>query len=158
MIVIEQAKMPVWADKEYARINLTVKFSHLDFEVPFTASPDDVEEHGRMLFINASNGVYGEILEYKEPANAQMQSNNQVLPITIQMRQFRLELLNRQLLSQVPAAIESIPDSLEKEKAKIEWEYSTTVSNDSGWVKAIFQQLGIDNTEANSIFSSAQTL
>ena len=58
---------PVWSNAEKTAIELTVKFSHLDFEVPFTASPDDAESHGRALFSAAVAGDFGEVAPYVAP-------------------------------------------------------------------------------------------
>ena len=35
--------------------------------IPFTASPDDVEEHGRVLYEKAVSGEFGDIAEYVPP-------------------------------------------------------------------------------------------
>ena len=43
-------------------IDCEAKFSHIPDEwLPFTATHDDVEEHGRTLYQNALNGDYGAI-------------------------------------------------------------------------------------------------
>lgn len=45
-------------------IDCEAKFSHMPDEwLPFTASSDDVEEHGRTLYQNALNGDYGAIAD-----------------------------------------------------------------------------------------------
>lgn len=36
--------------------------------IPFTANPNDVEEHGRALFLQASSGEFGEISAYIPPS------------------------------------------------------------------------------------------
>lgn len=48
-------------------INLKVKMSHLDVEVPFCATPDDFYEHGRWLYEEAKLGTFGVIAEYERP-------------------------------------------------------------------------------------------
>lgn len=35
--------------------------------IPFTASPDDCELHGRLIFEKAEAGDYGPVAEYIEP-------------------------------------------------------------------------------------------
>lgn len=35
--------------------------------IPFTASPDDVEEHGRLIYEKAVAGEYGEVQPYVAP-------------------------------------------------------------------------------------------
>jgi len=45
-------------------IDCEAKFSHLPDEwLPFTATHDDVEAHGRTLYQNALNGDYGAIAD-----------------------------------------------------------------------------------------------
>lgn len=34
--------------------------------IPFTASPDDVEDYGRKIFVNAKSGKYGTVKAYDE--------------------------------------------------------------------------------------------
>jgi hypothetical protein len=65
---ILQAKQPQWADADQSGINLTVKFSHLAFEVDFHATPTDTEEHGRDLFRRAAMGEFGPVAPYVKPA------------------------------------------------------------------------------------------
>jgi hypothetical protein len=57
-----------WADAEHTRINCEVDFEHLNEEfVPFTANPDDVEQHGKEIFAKAIAGEFGAIDEYTPP-------------------------------------------------------------------------------------------
>jgi hypothetical protein len=64
MITVEYAKNPRWANPEHTTIDLIVKFLHLQFEVPFSASRDDGEAHGKGLYEQALAGDYGDIIEY----------------------------------------------------------------------------------------------
>ena len=69
------AKSPVWANEEQTSIELQCKFSHYeslgltenDGYYPFTANPNDVEEHGRQIFEKAKAGEYGTIGNYVAP-------------------------------------------------------------------------------------------
>ena len=47
-----------WADREQTRINVTASFETLG-DVPFTASPNDVEAHGRDIFKYLADGPVG---------------------------------------------------------------------------------------------------
>lgn len=58
---------PTWANASHAAINMRVKFAHLKEEVPFTADPNDCEEHGRDLYARAVAGEFGEVAEYVLP-------------------------------------------------------------------------------------------
>lgn len=66
-IKIIYAKNPQWIDAEHTKIDLIVKFSHINDEVPFTADPNDCEAHGRDLFTRALAGEFGEVAEYVPP-------------------------------------------------------------------------------------------
>jgi hypothetical protein len=59
-------KNPQWADAEQTIINCEITTSQFGDEVlPFTASANDVEAHGRKIFEDLISGKYGEI----EPFN-----------------------------------------------------------------------------------------
>lgn len=48
-------------------INMTAKFSHIDVEIPFTASPNDVMEYGPLIHARAIEGEFGVIAPYIPP-------------------------------------------------------------------------------------------
>jgi len=59
---------PIWADADHTAINCNITTSQFGDEVlPFTASPNDVEAHGRAIFADLVAGVYGPIAEYVAP-------------------------------------------------------------------------------------------
>lgn len=64
MFTYSQVTNPVYANAEGTLINVNVFFDHLGEVVPFTASPDDVEEHCREIYAKAVNGDYGVIGDY----------------------------------------------------------------------------------------------
>jgi hypothetical protein len=64
---LEYAKNLVWANAEHTMIDLTIKWVEINEELPFTASPDDCEAHGRSVFAAARAGEYGEIDDYVTP-------------------------------------------------------------------------------------------
>lgn len=61
MLIIEYAKNPQWTSSERKAINLIVKFSQFDEEILFTATENDVAEHGKELFLRSKQGVFGPI-------------------------------------------------------------------------------------------------
>jgi len=146
---IQYAKSPKWANSEKTMIDLTVKFSHLDNEVPFTASLDDPELHGRELYTKAWNGTYGAVADYVTPEPVI------IIPSSVQMRQFRLELLNRGLLQNVSAAITSIQDETKRQQVQIEWEYATVVNKDAEWVSLLANAMNLSSSDLNDIFLEA---
>ena len=63
---IISAKNPRWLNADSTEIELLVTFEHCG-EVPFTASPTDTEEHGRVIFAKAAAGHYGAVAPYVAP-------------------------------------------------------------------------------------------
>ena len=59
---------PIWGNEEHSLINCVITTSQFGTEeLPFTASPTDVEEHGRAIFADIVAGNYGAISEYIPP-------------------------------------------------------------------------------------------
>jgi hypothetical protein len=62
-------KNPVWIDAAHTAVNCEITTSQFGDEVlPFTASPNDVEPHGRAIFASIIAGDYGPIEEYIDPS------------------------------------------------------------------------------------------
>lgn len=72
MINIEYAKDP--KQNEDGSVDILVKFTHLEEEVQFTASREDVMEHGRDLFLRACRGEFGPMQMYVEPTAEEVAS------------------------------------------------------------------------------------
>ena len=66
---LEYAKNPVWANAEQTVIDLTIKWDAIDEELPFSASLNDPEAHGRAIYEAATAGQYGVVAEYATPAD-----------------------------------------------------------------------------------------
>lgn len=65
---IKSVTNPRWANRSKTLIDCDVIFEELGSEVlPFTASPNDNEEHGREIFAKAVNGDYGTVSEFSTP-------------------------------------------------------------------------------------------
>ena len=59
---------PRWSNAEHTMIDCEITTSQFGDEVlPFTASPNDSEAHGRAIFTDLVAGVYGQIAEYVAP-------------------------------------------------------------------------------------------
>jgi hypothetical protein len=56
---------PMWANRSKTLIMLTVRFDHIQMDLPFTANQNDVEQHGRDIFARAVNGEFGEIAPFQ---------------------------------------------------------------------------------------------
>lgn len=62
---LKTAKYPYWANESHTAINMIICWDGIDRELPFTATSNDPEEHGRNLFNMAVSGSFGEITSYK---------------------------------------------------------------------------------------------
>jgi len=59
-------KNPIWTNAEHTMIDCEVTFDEIG-TVPFTATPNDTEEHGRDIYAKAVAGEFGVINEYVAP-------------------------------------------------------------------------------------------
>lgn len=66
---INTATSPQWANADQTAITLTVDFEGVG-ELPFTATPNDSESHGRDLFARASAGDFGPVAAYDGSAHS----------------------------------------------------------------------------------------
>ena len=76
--------------------------------------------------------------------------------IAVTMRQARLALLQKGLLSSVDAAIAGLPEG--KEAAEIQWEYGSEVQRLSPLVVGLMPALGMSEEEIDDLFVLASTL
>ena len=79
------------------------------------------------------------------------------VPAEVTMRQARLALLGAGLLSQVGAAIASLPEP-DKSAAQIDWEYAAVVQRSSGLVPAMGAALGMTEAQIDALFVTAADL
>lgn len=149
---IEYANTPKFFNAEGTLIDLVVKFTDFDTTLPFTASPDDVEPHGRELYALAMSGSFGVIAPYVVPPAQPPQ-----IPQSVTMRQARLALLGAGLLSGVEAAITTLPEP-QKSAALIEWEYAALVQRSSGLVPMMGTALGLTESQLDDLFVAAAAL
>lgn len=60
-------KNPKWANPEKTLVDCEIVLEGMeDLYLPFTASKNDVEAHGRAIFADLVVGKYGVIVEYTE--------------------------------------------------------------------------------------------
>lgn len=68
-IVYMTVNTPAYADAASRSVHCVVQFSHLQAPVPFLATADDVEPHGRQIFADCVAGKYGPVAPYAAPTN-----------------------------------------------------------------------------------------
>ena len=100
------------------------------------------------------NGVVVEGITPEEIAEA----NKPIIPSIITARQLRLQLvLNGFNLNAIDLIIDSLAEP-NKSIAKVSWEYATTFEREHQMLELIAQQLGITETELDTIFINAEKL
>lgn len=103
---IHAGKNPEWADADHTMINVEVIFADdegtpLSEEYfPFSAVPDDVEEHGRAVWNACVKGSFGTITEYDAP----------VIPLE-DAKAMKLAEINARCDEILESAVSSYPES-----------------------------------------------
>ena len=93
------------------------------------------------------------------PAGWQYAPDERPVPTTISARQARLWLVRHGIgLAAVDAAIASIPDAINRESVRVEWEYGTEVHRDSPWLAALGPSLGLDAATLDTAFREAAAI
>lgn len=72
---LKYANNPKWVDQAHTSIDLTVRFEEIDEDLPFHATPNDTEEHGRDIYTRAVAGEFGVIAEWTPPTTEQLSAN-----------------------------------------------------------------------------------
>lgn len=65
---------PRWSNAEKTMIDCEITTSQFGAEIlPFTASQNDVEAHGRAIFADIVAGIYGQIAAYVAPLELELE-------------------------------------------------------------------------------------
>jgi hypothetical protein len=76
--ILTSVSNPRWVDEAHTMIDCEITTSQLGDEVlPFTASPNDPEAHGRAIFADLVAGKYGQIAEYIAPPETEAMPEEQ---------------------------------------------------------------------------------
>ena len=62
--IIVSIKNPKWANESHTAIDCELMLEGLDDVLPFTASSDDCEPHGKEIFGRILAGEFGEISDF----------------------------------------------------------------------------------------------
>lgn len=129
---------------------IDLEYEHPDFGwIPFTASPDDIEELGRTLYAQALAGDFGQPTAYTPPPAP--------VPASCSRRQGRLALLAAGYLENVESAINAITDPTAKRQAQIEYE-ADTWERSNPFLQSMWANLGGTAAELDGLFQLAVTL
>lgn len=99
------------------------------------------------------NGIWVDHRTAKEKREAYLRS---LKPLT--RRQFKLTLLNHDLLDKVSMAIDTIEDPVLKMRAKIEFEDSTTFERLNPTLAEIYKALGLKESKVDSLWEEGLKL
>lgn len=151
---------PAWANAEHTMVNATV--THSEFgEIPFSASQNDVEEHGRAIFADAVAGKFGPIGEYVPLVI--------VVPVPVPQAvtryQGRATLLQMGLLDDIDAHYAALPIdtpdpevNLNNRIAKERWDGILNFERNSAELAAIATLFSLTETQVDDLFRFAATV
>lgn len=117
--------------------------------IPFSASPDDPEEHGRALYEAAKD----EAAPYVEP-----EPEPEPVPRVVTRRQGKQQLVVAGLDEQVEAAIDGIEDATERKLTRIWYDDAETWERDNEQLAVLSQALGLSDDEVDALFVEAAKL
>ena len=119
------------------------------------AAPPTVPDGQRARWANG-----GWVFEFLSdpPAAPEPEPEPVAPPDSVTMRQARLVLLGAGLLDAVNAAIEAIPDTMQRRAAEIEWEYAQTVDRASPFTQQLASSLGLTSEQLDGLFTQAAAL
>jgi len=154
-----QFRKPSWGNSARTFINMEIKLdkSVRDFWedmdgqwVPFAASPDDVMDYGRWLFTEASKGVV-------DPFVAPTPEESRTLMPAITRRQLRLTLVRNGIsLASVSDAIDAMPEGLDHDEMRIEWDDGTTYERLNPRLNAIASAIGLTQGQVDTMWEEAR--
>lgn len=114
--------------------------------IPFTASPDDPEEHGRELYARAIAGDFGPIAEYVPPsAEEVLQMQRQFASMSA--RDFKRALLDAGYLSAIKEALPTLPEAWQ-----IDWETAQSFDRMNPDLIEAATQLGFTEEQLDQLF------
>lgn len=143
---------PRYANAEGSAIDMEI--NHPDYGwIPFTASRDDQEEHGRELFDLAVAG--GAVEAYVPPTPEEQRA---AMP-SLSAAKYRQGLLSvGHNPQEVTDAIAALPNGPEKDSIAIEWEYATSFERLQQFVIEVGELLGMTPEETDQMWMAAASL
>lgn len=118
--------------------------------LPFTATPDDPEHHGRDLYAAAL--ASGEVAAYVPPSDEEARAA--MPPLT--RKQLRLGMRDLGITSvMIEAAIAAIADDDQREIAQIEWEDSDSYQRTHPLMLSLAAAFGITDAQLDAAWMTA---
>jgi hypothetical protein len=119
-------------------------------EIPFTASPNDTEAHGRDIFARCIAGEFGPIAEYAAPPYI-----IPPVPSSVSRFQARAALHLAGYLAAVDAAMQAPETDF---LAKLAWQDAQEFYRSSPLVIAMGASLGLSSEQLDDLFRFASTI
>ena len=156
---IKNVKTPQWSNAERTLLDVTLE-TDVFGEIPFSASPDDVEAHGREIFADAIAGKFGAIAEYIVSP-----SSPRIVPQSVTRYQGRAALLQMGLLDDIDAHYAALPTDTDDEvlnlhnrMAKERWAGMLNFERDSEELVELASAFGMSATQVDDLFCFAETI
>jgi hypothetical protein len=141
---------PVFSRPAQAAIDMEVEHPTFGW-IPFTASPDDPEEHGRQLY----DAAFSDAAPYVAPSAEQARAG---MP-HLSARQLRLGLIDNGIMpSQVQATLNAMPAGEAKEKAMVEWEFASSFERMHPLIASVGTALGLNDAQIDGMWEQAAQL
>jgi hypothetical protein len=87
------------------------------------------------------------------------QAVDDAVPASVSARQIRLWLIRNGLsLTQVEAAIDAIPDQLQRDSVRVEWDYAPYVERSHPMLIPLAEALGLTAEQVDQAFVEASTI
>ena len=156
---IKNVKTPQWSNAEHTLLDVTLE-TDTHGEIPFSASPNDVEAYGREIFEDAVAGKFGTIAEYVAPPLPP-----RVVPQSVTRYQGRAALLQMGLLDDIDAHYAALPTDTDDEAlnlhnrmAKERWTGMLNFERDSEELVEMTSAFGMSATQVDDLFCFAETI
>lgn len=146
---ITNVTSPKYSTSDNSAVDCLISLDDSAPSIPFTASANDSEQHGRDLYAELTAGIHGPVAAYTAPAPA--------IPAEVTMRQARLALRQSGLLASVDTAIAGLPEP-DATDAAIEWEYSQSVVRTQPFTQTLAGALGLTEADLDNLFTLAASL
>lgn len=143
-----------YIDENHIRLDCEVHHPEFGW-IPFTADPEDPEEFGRLVHAEA---IKGDVQPYTPPSPPTPEEKREAMP-PLTRRQLRLGLLQNGIsTTTVEAAIDAIPDEVEREAAKIEWEDASQYLRTHPLIEQIGVSIGLTPEQIDAMWEAAAEL
>ncbi|WP_026621284.1 hypothetical protein M728_001851 [Ensifer sp. WSM1721] len=148
--IVETAESEVYQ----LSINLT-DMSGQTYDCDYLSRPDDAFGLNPTIRKWLADNPYFSVQSYAPPTAEQIRASMS----SLSARQLRLGLVDAGVsLTQITAAIDSMPAGPEKDRAQIEWEYATSFSRLHPLTATIGRALGLTETQIDAMWTAALNL